>query len=165
MSEIALRDAQGRMLAPLPGAKPIRSSERARELSNKRWEDMRRKSNQRIVAEAAAIDPTVKTPSDAFALVVSKQYVALVDSDKPKMADVEKLGYLISGKDRQNSRRENEADLPPGALLASPSALVELVALIEQQQRRAVDAARAADAAAGAVVQIHEVENAETAEK
>jgi hypothetical protein len=45
--------------------------------------------------EAIAIDPTVQTPADAYALVVGKQYVTLMDSDKPKMDDVYRLGQII----------------------------------------------------------------------
>lgn len=113
-------------------------------MSNKRWESMRRKSNSRIVREAAAIDPTVKDPSDAFALLMSKQYVTLMDSDKPRIDHVERLGYIMAGKDKANSQRENGAP-PPGVVSAQPAALLELVELIEQHNRRAEDQARASD--------------------
>jgi len=49
------------------------------------------------VREAAAIDPTIKTPADAYALLASKQYLALVDSDKPRIDELEKLGHMMSG--------------------------------------------------------------------
>jgi hypothetical protein len=51
----------------------------------------------------------------------------------------------MAGKFPANSRRENAAP-PPGTVALAPAALLELVGLIEQQQRRAVDAARAVDA-------------------
>jgi hypothetical protein len=143
--ELALRDEHGRLLKPLPGAAPPITTVTARSMVQKRVEKYRQEAVKRITGEIASIDPGVSTGAAAFGVIAAKQAVALMDSEKPRIADLEKLGQIMTGQSAENSRRENAAP-PPGALLASPSALVELVALIEQQQRRAVDAARADDA-------------------
>jgi hypothetical protein len=142
-TQIALRDERGRMLAPLPGKHTITSAD-ASILARRRWEKYRQAAVKRIVGEAQSIDPTVQTPADAYGLVASKQYTALMDSEKPRIADLEKLGQLMTGHGgSEQSQRENT---PPGTISSSPDALLHLVALIEAEKRAAVDKARAVDA-------------------
>lgn len=87
--------AAGRMVkAP---ASTLITSENATALTRKRWEKFRLASNSRIVREAAAIDPTVKTPADAYGLLTSRQYVALLDYDKPRVDELEKMGEIMAG--------------------------------------------------------------------
>lgn len=91
---VALRDSRGRMLRPLPGQHVITQAN-ASTLAKKRWDIARRKAALRVVEEAAAVDPRVTLPSDAWALVVARQYVAMLDSDKPRVDDLAKLGQLL----------------------------------------------------------------------
>jgi hypothetical protein len=140
-----IRDNNGRWLAPPPGSEQTRiTTANARSMAEKRWEKARLAANRRIVEEAKSIDPTVSSAADAFGLVAAKQYTALMDSEKPRIADLEKLGQIMTGTtNADNSRRE---DTPPNAISGSPDALMRLVALIEAEQRAAVDKARAIDA-------------------
>lgn len=139
--EIVLRDERGRMLAPLPGTKPITNAN-ARSMAERRWQKYRQEAVKRITDEIASIEPGVSTGAAAFGVIAAKQAVALMDSEKPRIGDLEKLGQIMSGHTPENSRRENAA-APAGAIVAPPAALLELVGLIEQRQRLAVDAARA----------------------
>jgi hypothetical protein len=139
----AQRDSKGRMLAPLPGSHVITKAD-ASSLARKRWEKYRQAAVKRIVGEAQSIDPDVQTPADAFGLVAAKQYTTLMDSDKPRITDLEKLGQIMTGISEE-PRRENT----PGAsnsITGSPEALLRLVELIEADKRQAVDQARAVDA-------------------
>ena len=88
------RDERGRYLEK-PANLPVLTSAKAREAAQIRWDRYRKASAKGIMKEAIAIDPTVQTPADAYALVVGKQYVTLMDSDKPKMDDVYRLGQII----------------------------------------------------------------------
>ena len=140
----ALRDKRGRMLAPLPGEKPF-TSVTARTAVQRRWEKFRLASNNRITREAASIDPTVKTPADAFALVATKQYTTLMDSDKPKIADLEKLGNIMTGT-AQGERDAQREDAPKnGEISMNAGTLIELVTQLERHKARAIEQARAID--------------------
>lgn len=89
-----LRDANGRFLRKPDNLRVLTSAE-ASQISRKRWDNYRRASAKGIMKEAQAIDPSVQTPADAYALVVGKQYLTLLDSDKPKMDDVYRLGQIV----------------------------------------------------------------------
>ena len=141
-----LRDDNGRFLAPPPGSESTRiTTANARTLAQKRWEKYRRAAVQRILGEAQSIDGSVQTPADAFGLVAAKQYTTLMDSDKPRVADLEKLGQIMTGHTAtgENSQRANEP--PAGALVAAPETLMQLVDMIERERSAAVDRARAVD--------------------
>lgn len=141
----ALRDERGRMLAPLPGKHTITKAD-ASILARKRWDKYRQQAVKRIVDEAKSIDPSVSVGADAFGLVAAKQYAALMDSEKPRIADLEKLGQIMTGMSA-DPQRANEA-APPNAISAAPAQIMELVDLIERHRAAAVDAARAVDAEA-----------------
>lgn len=138
-----LRDARGRMLAPLPGKHTITSAD-ASILARRRWDKVRRETSNRVLAEAQAIDPTVKTMADALALMNSKQYVALMDSEKPQVTQAIKLTEFLTGKEAANSQRANEG-APPNSILLAPATLLDLVQRIEQDKRGAIDKAGAID--------------------
>src|SRR5688572_14074895 len=141
-TQVALRDSKGRMLKPLPGSHVITKAD-ASSLARKRWEKYRQAAVRRIVGEAQSIDPDVQTPADAFGLVAAKQYTTLMDSDKPKIADLEKLGQIMTGISEE-PRRANEPT-PPGSISGSPDALMQLVGMIEAERAAAVERARAVD--------------------
>lgn len=145
MTEQALRDERGRMLTPLPGVKPF-THETARIAVNKRWENFRKAANRRIVDEAKSIDPTVSSAADAFGLVASKQFQALMDSEKPRIADLEKLGNIMTGMTAQGAESQRAHEPPSGQISASVATLIELAAQIEQRIAAERDKARAVDA-------------------
>lgn len=67
----------------------------AREMAHKRWDKYREATASRIVKEAQAIDSSIETEEDAWALVVAKTYIAIMDSDKPRGDDLEKVGRAM----------------------------------------------------------------------
>jgi hypothetical protein len=94
-------------------------------LLRKRWEKYRLASNRRIVREAAAIDPTIKAPSEAFALVASKQFVALMDYDKPRIDELEKLEYIMTGYDpKQSASTDGPASAERAAAMNMTTAML-----------------------------------------
>jgi hypothetical protein len=140
-----IRDNKGRWLVPPPGSEKTRiTADNARQMVQKRVEKYRRAAVQKIVEEAKSIDPSVSVAADAFGLLAAKQFTTIMDSEKPAMADVEKLHRLMTGGDG-NSQREN-AQAAPGAISGTPDALMQLVDMIEKQRAAAVDQARAVDA-------------------
>jgi hypothetical protein len=122
---------------------PPFTSETARAAVNKRWEAYRRQAVQQITKEAQAIDPTVTTGAAAFGLVASKQYAALMDSDKPRIADLERLGVLMTGK--QDAENPSRANVPAGEISAAPAAVIELLTLLEAHMQAEREKARAID--------------------
>lgn len=91
------------------------------------------------------MDITVSTGADAFGLVAAKQFAALMDSEKPRIADLEKLGQIMTGMGAE-PRREDASDQPgSGEISGTPSALMDLIAQIEAARSAAVDRARAVD--------------------
>jgi hypothetical protein len=141
MDQIEQRDERGRMIAPLPGKHTITKAD-ASILARKRWDKYRQEAVKRITGEAKSIDPTVDTGAAAFGLVAAKQYTALMDSDKPAIDQLEKLGRIMTGLTGAEARRENE---PTGEISGSPQALAELVRLLEAERSAAVDRGRAID--------------------
>lgn len=139
------RDEQGKWLTRPEGSAPLITSATARTMALKRWENFRRNSNKRIVAEAASIDPAVSSPADAYGLLMAKQFTALMDSDKPVVDQAEKLGKFMAGVTGENSQRENA---PAGQISGDPGALLELLQAIERNKQAAVDQARAVDTTA-----------------
>ena len=147
-SDGAIRDDRGRAIVPLPGKHTI-SKEDASILVTRRWNNYRRAAVKRITGEAASIDPTVSTGADAFGVVAARQYVALMESEKPRIKDLEALQRIMAGDNPvapTSPRSENF--LSPSALSASPDALLELARRIEQEIAQRVDRARAVDATA-----------------
>lgn len=138
----ALRAPNGRMLAPLPGKHTITKAD-ASTLAAKRWEKYRQEAVKRITGVIAEVDSSVSTGSQAYAVVVAAQAKALLTAKDPKMSDVEKLGKIMTGLSAEESRRENGGT--PGAIVAQPAALAELVMLLEQDRRQEIAKAQAID--------------------
>lgn len=142
--QVAQRDARGRMLAPLPGGAPPITPDTARDMVRRRVEKYRIAAVKTITGEIAReIDPSVSTGAQAFGVIVAKQARALAQSKDPNFDQVEKLRRLMTADTSSESRRENGA--PPGAITVDPSALMELVRMIEQDKRAAIDQASAID--------------------
>lgn len=141
-----IRDSNGRWLAPPPGSEKTRiTSANARTMVQKRWEKYRRQAVRKIVEEAKSIDPSVSVGAEAFGLVAAKQFTALMDSDKPRIADLEKLGQIMTGM-TEESRRENTPGAGDSVITATPKALLDLLRAIESDKAAAIDRARAIDA-------------------
>lgn len=112
--------------------KPI-TKENAGALARKRWENYRLAAVRRIVEEASSIDPDVSTAAGAYGLLMAKQYTALIDSDKPRMDDVEKFAQLIGGAPRAADLRAKDEDT------SSAADLVRELAAFAAQVVQAVD--------------------------
>ena len=139
------RDKNGRFLAVPEGAAPPITSATARDMVQRRVEKYRRAMVSRIVGEAKSIDPSVSVGADAYALVASKQFSALMDSEQPRINDLARLGQMMTGADvAENARREHGATPAPapGTISASPDTLIELIRAIEAERdrRQAIDA-------------------------
>ena len=103
MSEgIIVRDSNGRFQKGTVSPKPI-THDNAREMLEKRAQKAAQRSRQRIVREAAAIDPDVRDIFDAHALMLARQYIAILDSDKPRMDDAEKLAQMLGTAERKGA--------------------------------------------------------------
>ena len=142
-----IRDKNGRWLVAPPGSEETRiTTANARSMAQRRWEKYRRAAVREIVEEAKSINPAVATSADAYGLLMANQYTKLLDSQKPAVDQVEKLGKMLTGMDTE-ARRENAQDAPD-SISGSPEALMQLVTMIEADRRQAVDRARAVDATA-----------------
>jgi hypothetical protein len=136
------RQPNGKWITAPKSPAPITHAN-ARSMAQKRWEKYRQAAVKRIVGEAQSIDPDVQTPADAYGLVAAKQYTTLMDSDKPRIADLEKLGQIMTGISEE-PRREN-AGGGENSISGSPEALMRLVELLEAERSAAVDRSRAID--------------------
>ena len=140
----AVYDFDKKHIVKAPTNTPERQAQ-ASTLARTRWENYRRSAVKRITGEARSVDMTVSTGADAFGLVAAKQFSALMDSDKPKLDDLERLYKMMTGVTVANSQRE-DALAPAGAISAAPETLLHLAELIERERSAAVDRARAIDA-------------------
>jgi hypothetical protein len=116
-------------------------------MARARWEKYRRAAVREIVDEAKSINPAVMTSADAYGMLMANHYNKLMDSQKPAIDQVEKLGKMLTGMDVEISQREN-THVAPGSIVADPDALHRLLELIEQDKQAAVERARAIDAGA-----------------
>ena len=120
---VIVRGADGRFQAGTRAPATITTSAHARSLAEKRWAKTRQAVREAVLAEVGPV-ANVTTPIDAYAWIASKQAVALADSDKPRMDDLDKLGQIM-GLRRDATERQagdtyntvNAYSLPP-ALLA-----------------------------------------------
>ncbi len=143
MIEEAKRDEHGRMLEPLPGKHTITKAD-ASILAQKRWNIYRQEAVKKITGEIASIEPGVTTGAAAFAVIASKQALALLDSEKPRINDLVKLGELMTGKSvSAEPQRDHAAN---GAITIAPSTLIQLAEEIELYAQAKRDKARAVDA-------------------
>ncbi len=92
------------------------TSEEGREMANTRWDKWRNANASAVLKEAQAIDPSIKTKEEALALAVGKTFVAIVDSEKPRGDDLEKLAKLLGATptiaDVKQPEPKNEQDDP-----------------------------------------------------
>ncbi len=144
MEEQITRRPDGKWITAPKSPAPITHAN-ARSMAQRRWEKYRRQAVKKIVEEAKSIDPSVSVGADAYGLVAAKQFTALMDSEKPRIADLEKLGHIMTGMDAE-PRRENTPDGSDSSITASPQALMQLVSMLEESKAAAVDRARAVDA-------------------
>jgi hypothetical protein len=131
-----------RIVANPGGGSTAITQANASALAKKRWENYRRAAVKAIIDEAKSIDTEASTGAAAFGLVAAKQFTTLMDSDKPAIDQLEKLGKIMTGLTGENSQRDHT---PPGAISGSPQALAELVTLLEAERAAAVDRGRAVD--------------------
>lgn len=122
------------------GGKPttaIASPSQARELALRRYELQQEKIAAAVMREVQSIsDIPIDLPEDAYAFVVGKQTIALVDSDKPRFDDVEKLGQLMGAVPRAvELRNAPQAE----AVSDLSSALVQLVEFMSGRSRQTID--------------------------
>jgi len=145
MDEITPRDSRGRILAPLPGGAPPITTATARSMAAKRWAKYRAAAVERITKVIAEVDPEVSTGAMAFAVIAGEQARALLNSKFPQIGAVEKLGHIMTGMSEEARRDHDAGGTPAGQVTAAPAALLDLVRLIEQEKRAAVDRSQAAD--------------------
>jgi hypothetical protein len=138
-----IRDKNGRMIAPLPGAAPRITSDNARDMVARRVAKYRQAAIKRIVGEASSIDPSVSTGADAFGLLAARQYSALIDSDKPAVDHLERLYKIMTGSG-DNSQRAHEP--VAGTISLDAQSLLDLADLLARQREHVTAQARAVDA-------------------
>jgi hypothetical protein len=110
MSTDIPRDEKGRWLVqPEAGKDKQITSANARTMAQKRWDKARKATASRITREAMAIDPTVQNEYDAHALMMAKQYTTVLDSDKPRMDDAEKIAQAMGTAPRTVELRAEQA--------------------------------------------------------
>lgn len=102
---IIVRGSDGRFLPGTVAPRTIKTPEDARNLALVRWEKARKATANRITLEAMSIDPTVKDEYDAHALMMAKQYTTVLDSDKPRMDDAEKVAQAMGTAPRNAELR------------------------------------------------------------
>ena len=89
------RDERGRWITAPPSPAPFTQAN-ARINAQKRWRKTERAIANAIMSEIAAFMPSpATTPRGALAHIAAKQAVALMDSEHPRMDDLEKLGQLM----------------------------------------------------------------------
>src|SRR5688572_17213268 len=94
---------------PNGGTTAITSSN-ARAMQARKYELAQEKIRERVLAEVRSIsDVPLGVAEDAYAFVVAKQTVALIDSDKPRFDDVEKLGQLMGTVERKQDKTAETA--------------------------------------------------------
>jgi len=143
----AIRDKRGRLLAPIPGSEKHQfTPETARTAQLKRWENYRRAAVARTVEEARGIDPNIAGGAGAWGLLVAKQYLALMDSAKPRGDDLYRIGQVLGAVPTAHEARalEHAASQDPGPALA-----VELVSLLRDIVVRLVELPAPADVVDG----------------
>lgn len=105
---VIVRGEGGRFAKGTKTHAPI-TKENAHLLARKRWEKFRQTAASRIVREAAAIDPTIATPADAYGLLAAKQYTALLDYDKPRIDELVDMGILMTGHNPRQAAQDTDA--------------------------------------------------------
>ncbi len=128
----SIRDERGRMLANLPGTQKI-TPETALAHARKRAENYRRAAVRRIVGEAAAVDPSISTGADAFAIVAARQWAALMDYEKPRIEDLQRMRDLMTGADDKRKDEDGQTVTHIHQMDAATVALLEQIARAQSQ--------------------------------
>jgi len=112
------------------------TSDNARVLASARWEKYRQAAVQRVIEEGRGIDPNVQGGADAWALLVSKQYIALMDSDKPRGDDLKAIGQVIGAMPMSHEVAQEQAGQAVTLSLSSAGLdrLVSLLGMIPIRQ-------------------------------
>lgn len=109
----SIRNERGHWLAMHPNSRPI-TSETARTMAQIRHEKARERVRARVMEEIHSIAPSVTTPEDAYAEIVAMQSLTLLDSQKPRFDDVEKLGQIMGTMPTRGAEAQQPADLLNG---------------------------------------------------
>lgn len=131
MRAVVTRNEKGQWVKPPPSPAPFTQAN-ARSMAQKRWDKARKAAASRVLLEAQAIDPTVKDEYDAHGLMVAKQYVAVLDSDKPRADDAEKIAQLMGTAPRAVELRTEQAGPAAGTATEAVIAMTKLVEAIER---------------------------------
>ena len=108
----SIRNAQGHWLAKHPAGTEI-THDNAREMLAKRQQIATQRTASWIMKEAQSIDPDVKDEYDAHALMWAKQYTTVIDSDKPRTDDAERVSQAMGTMMRNaDLRQTQQAGLP-----------------------------------------------------
>lgn len=126
---VIIRDDKGRFIKGTRAPGTINSSASARNLAQKRWAKARKAAADRVVREAASIDPTVNTWADAWGLVTARQYSALMDSDKPRGDDLLAIGKAIGAMPSDADKVRDDIQAQPRT---QPDVVLALLAVLER---------------------------------
>src|SRR3990167_11027631 len=140
-----VREKNGNWIVPPKSPAPITHAN-ARSMAEKRWAKYRQEAVKRITDEIASIEPGVSTGAAAYGVIAAKQAVALLDSEKPRISDLEKLGNIMTGANLLQQGSSRDTERAANEISATPSALLEFIRVIELDKQFAVDRARAVDA-------------------
>lgn len=104
----AIRNDKGQLLQPHPkGVEHQITTENSREYKARRWMLAEERTAQWITKEAQSVDPAIQDVFDAHAYMMSKQYVNIMESDKPNMDDAEKIAQAMGTMPRNAELRQN----------------------------------------------------------
>lgn len=92
MTTEVVRDERGRWIKAPVSPTPITHAN-AREMAERRWRKYRLAAANRVMREAAAIDPEVRTVADAWGVLNARLFAELMD--RPRGDDVAQLGRNI----------------------------------------------------------------------
>lgn len=92
------------------------TSEEGRAMVQKRWQKYKDATASRVLKEAQAIDPDIKTEEDAWALLVGKTFIAIMDSDKPRGYDLERVGRAMGAMPDASEARQMDSQSPFGGI-------------------------------------------------
>lgn len=127
-TDITPRAPDGKWLQKPAKSKDF-TSESGRTANQKRWEKYRQAAVDRVIAEGRGIDPTIKGGADAWGLLVSKQYIALMDSEKPRGDDLHRIGQVLGAVPMAHEVQREDTGAAVSVSL-SAAGLARLVALL-----------------------------------
>lgn len=106
----SIRNERGHWLEAHPAGHTISQAD-ASQLNHKRYADAQAAIQERILAQMRTFAPDpVHTPTEAYAEIVTKQAIALYDSDKPRFEDVATLGQIMGYVPRKGERTDEQQE-------------------------------------------------------